>query len=91
MAITFTERRKKLRYLFLVLVIIIFITIIVIWQGFFAKAKLPPLLPPVEIPTKKLEINFEVFKSPLLEKLQPLEEIPALEEKVGREDPFIAY
>ncbi|MDI6602655.1 MAG: hypothetical protein QME57_00855 [Patescibacteria group bacterium] len=90
MAITFIEERRKLGYLFLALVIVILITIVVLWQGFFAKEKLPPLLP-IETPLKKIMINLEILKHPLLEKLKPFEAIPSFEEEVGRENPFIPY
>lgn len=90
MAITFLEKRKRLRYLFPILAIIVLITAIVIWRGFFVKEK--PVLPPIEkAPAKKIEINFETLKNPLLQELQTFEEIPPFEEEVGRENPFIPY
>jgi len=90
MAITFIEKRRRLRYLFPVLVIIVLITGIILWQGFFVEEK--PVLPPIEVvPAKKIVINFEIFKHPLLEKLQPLEAIPLFEGEVGRENPFLLY
>jgi len=90
MAITFSEKRKKLRYLVPVLVIVILITAIVLWQGFFAEEKL--FLPPIEeVPVKKIVINYEILKHPFLEELQPLEPLPLFEEEVGRENPFLPY
>lgn len=89
MAITFIEKRRRLRYLFPILAIVILITAIVLWQGFFVEEK--PVLPPIEIPTKKIEIDFETLKNPFLEELQPFEVIPPFEEEVGRENPFISY
>jgi len=90
MAITFIEKRKRLRYLFPLLIIVLLITGIVLWQGFFTREK--PILFPIETaPVKKIEINFEILKHPLLEELQSLEPIPSFEEEAGRENPFIPY
>jgi hypothetical protein len=94
MAITFIEKERKLRYLFLVLVIVVLITTFVLWQGFFVKEKLPflpPLPPPSEVPFKKIVINLEILKHPILEELQFFEKIPPFEGKVGRENPFVPY
>lgn len=94
MTITFVEkRRRKLRYLLLVLVITILITVIILWRGFFAGKKLPPIPPLIEvkIPTEKIELNFQIFENPLLEELQMPEPLPSFEEKIGRENPFIPY
>lgn len=91
MAITFLEKRKRLRYLFSVLAIIILIAIIVIWRGFFVKEP-EDVLPPIEKKSvKKIEIDFQTLKKPFLEELQPLEAIPSFEGEVGRENPFIPY
>jgi len=90
MVITFIEKRRKLRYLFPILIIVILITAVVLWQGFFVEEKLPLLLP-IEIPVKKIVINFEILKHPFLEELQSLEAIPPFEEEVGRENPFLPY
>jgi len=89
MAIEFLEQLKRQRYLILVLAIIILMIIIVIWRGFFAIEK--PVLPPVEKPVKKIEIDFQTLKSPLLEKFQIFEAIPPFEEEAGRENPFLTY
>jgi len=90
MAITFIEKRKRLKYLFPVLAILIFITVIIIWRGRFAE--IPSLVSPqFEIPVKKIEIDFEVLRHHLLEKLQPFPEIEPFTKEVGRENPFISY
>lgn len=93
MVITFVERRRKLRYLLPVLVITVLITAFVLWRGFFAKEKLPPILPSVEveIPAKKIELNFQILKNPFLEELQLPEAIPPFEGEPGRENPFLPY
>jgi len=90
MAITFLEKRKRLQYLFPILGIALLITIFVLWQGFFKK---PPelIIPPEKPVIKKVEIDFEILKSPQLEELQIFEKVPPYEEEIGRENPFISY
>ncbi len=90
MAITFIEKRKRLKYLFPILTILIFIVVIIIWRGFFPSIE-PLILPHFDIPVEKIEIDFEVLKHPLLEKLQPFPEIELFTEEIDRENPFISY
>jgi len=91
MAIIFIEKGKKQKYLILVFVIVILITVFVFWKGFFAKEK-PPEVGIISIPTKKIEINFEILKNPLLEELQPIEKIiPETGVETGRDNPFLPY
>ena len=91
MAIIFIERIKKQKYLTWVFVIVILIAIFVLWRGFFTKAK-PPEVVTIPRPTKKIEINFEIFKNPLLEELQPIEKIiPETGVETGRDNPFLPY
>ena len=94
MAITFIEKRKRLRSLvFVFLVILVAIIIVVLWpniSGYLFGIK-SEILPPLEITEEKIEIDFEVLKHPLLEKLQLFPEIEPFTEEVGRENPFIFY
>jgi len=91
MAIIFIEQIKKQKYLIWVFAIVILIAIFVFWKGFFAKEK-PPEVVIIPIPTKKIEINFEIFKNPLLEELQPIEKIiPETGVETGRNNPFLPY
>jgi hypothetical protein len=91
MAIIFIEQIKKQKYLIWVFGIVILITVFVLWKGFLAKEK-PPEVGVIPIPTKKIEINFEIFKNPLLEELQPIEKIiPEAGIEPGRENPFLPY
>lgn len=91
MAITFTEENKRLKYLFVVLAVIILIAMIIFGRTFFSKETIgiPPLIE-VKVPTKKIEIDFGVFKSPFLEKLQAFEPIPPFEGEIGRNNPFVS-
>jgi len=89
MAITFLEKRKRLKSLIPVLVIVILITAVIVWRGFFVKEE--PFLPEVIKPAKKIEIDLQALKSPELEELQPFEKIPSFEEEIGRENPFVPY
>jgi len=91
MAIIFIEKGKKQKYLILVFVIVILITVFVLWKGFFTKEK-PLEVGIISIPTKKIKINFEIFKNPLLEELQPIEKIiPETGVEIGRDNPFLPY
>jgi len=90
-AITFLEKRKKLKSLVPVLVIIIFITGIVIWRGFLAKEK-PSALEEISKPAvKELKIDFPTLESPGFEEFQLFEKTLPLEGETGRENPFIPY
>lgn len=91
MAITFLEKRKRLRYLFPVLATVVLITALVIWRGFLAKEK-PQTTPAAsEQPVKKIEIDLKTLKNPLLDEFQPFEKIEPFKEKIGRQNPFIHY
>lgn len=91
MAITFFQQRKKQRYLILAFILIILVVLLLVWQ-FFLLEKPKPKPKIIEGPKPaEIKINFEVLKDPILEGLQPFEEIPPFEEKVGRENPFIPY
>lgn len=91
MAITFLEKRKRLRYLFPVLAAVVLITTLVIWRGFLAKEK--PQTTPATFgqPVKKIEIDLKTLKNPLLDEFQPFEKIEPSKEKIGRQNPFIHY
>ena len=89
MAITLLQERKKQRNLIFVLLIVIILGIFAVaWQGFILK---PALSPPETSKVREIKINFEALKSPLLQELQVFEEISHLEEKIGRENPFLPY
>lgn len=91
MVITFLEKRKKLRELIPVVVVVVLVSAFILWQGFFVKEEVqfPEELP--QKPAKKIEINFQVLKHPIFEKLQVFEEIPVFEQDLGRENPFTPY
>ena len=91
MAILFLEKTKKQRYLLIVFLIIILIFALIIWRGFFVKEKPPEKVIPK--PVKKIEIDFETLKNPILENFEPVEKIIPLgpEIEIGRENPFLPY
>jgi hypothetical protein len=93
MAITLLAQRKRQKYLIPLLIVIILSIGLVLWKGFITKEELPtiPEIPEIVIPTKKIEIDFRVLENPLLEELQPFEEISPLEQEPGREHPFFPY
>ena len=91
MAITFTQERKKQKYLILVLALITLAIVLVVWLGFFKRGETPlPSLVPI-VSQKKIEIGWETLRNPLLKELQVFEEISPLEGEVGRENPFTPY
>lgn len=91
MAITFLEKRKKLKELIPVAVVVVLITTFVLWRGFFVKEELQLPEELLKKPAKKIEINFQALKHPIFEKLQLFEEIPLFEQDLGRENPFTPY
>jgi len=91
MAIVFLQKEKAQRNLILIFLAIILIMAYVIWSGFFKKEKELVL---EEIPffrPAEVEINFNVFKMPLLQDLREFSEIKPFEEKIGRENPFLPF
>ena len=100
MAITFLEERKVQRRYILIFLMIILITGWVIWRGLFVKEQQQVFPAGVLKQVKKVEIDFKIFENPILQGLQPFEEIKTYEEeisggeaieKVGRENPFVPY
>jgi len=90
-AITFLEKRKRLKSLIPIFVIIIFIIGIVIWRGFFAEEKLPALEEILKPAFKELKIDFPILESPGFEEFQLFEKTLPFEGETGRENPFIPY
>ena len=90
MAIDFLKKRKTQKILILIFIGALLVSAFFIWRGFSEKEE--PLLSeePVK-PLKKIEINYSVLENPILKELEPFEKIPPLEEKAGRENPFIPY
>lgn len=91
MAIEFIRAQKRQRYLILILTLIICAILLVVWLGFF---RTPAPAIPVSSPTvaqPKIEINWNVLKDAGLEELKSFNQIPALKNKVGRENPFATY
>ena len=92
MAITFLEKRKTQRRFILIFIVILLITVLVVWRGFFVKEE--PVFPgEVFKPGKKVEIDFGVLESSILQEIQPFEEIEPIEEgiEISRENPFLPY
>jgi hypothetical protein len=85
---TFIEPKRRKQYLILLLIVIILGILFLAWNYLINKhvPSIPKPTPPPEI-----KINFDILKNPLLEELEPFEKIPAFEEKIGRENPFIPY
>jgi flagellar basal body-associated protein FliL len=88
MALTFIEPKRQRQYLILLLVVIVLVVSFLVWNYFLAKPASPVSKP---TPPAEIKINFEILKNPILEELQPFEEIPPFEEGIGRENPFTPY
>lgn len=88
MAIDFSyQKEKKYIILFIVLLaVIVFINF----------NKETPQETPAEAYSKQaikenVTINLNILKSPFLKKMEKYEQIPMIEEKTGRANPFISY
>ncbi|MDP3093940.1 MAG: hypothetical protein Q8N16_04300 [bacterium] len=86
MAIVFSENRKKQRYLILIFVVVALLTAGIFWFGVLRKPS--PELPAFSLPAKGVNIDFSVFKKPILKDLELFEEIPNFEGESYRENPF---
>jgi hypothetical protein len=91
MAIVFFEEQKKQQYLILVFGVVILATVTVFWFGVFQRPPLGPLEIPESPYSKKVEINFEVFKNPALSKMELFSEIQPFAGAAGRENPFLFF
>jgi len=91
MAVNFTdEKQKRLKYLLVILIVLIVAALFVFSRNFFVKES--PISSDIGFTLERISINFDVLKNPLLQELQPFEEIPYPEEmEIGRENPFIPY
>ncbi len=103
MAIIFTQQRQKQKYLILLTATILMVLIFIWWNFLIKPKQKTPVITEKVFTPREIKINFDVFNSPLLQELQPLEQIvpfvenvttPAQEgvsEKIGRENPFLPY
>lgn len=93
MAVNFVQQKKKQKYLLYIVGIVIIITIIVLWFGYFREPEtvLPAEGPDTGAAVRKITINLEVLKNPLLERLELFEDIPDFEGQKGRVNPFLPY
>lgn len=92
MAITFTQERKKQKYLMFALILTVLAILLIIWWGFFLRKTSQSFEQPASTFTPaKIEIDWQTLKDPSLQALKSWEEIPSLEEETGRENPFIPY
>jgi hypothetical protein len=88
MAITFTQTKKRQRYLLVILGLTAIAILVVILVG---RRNLPsPITAPVFLPPK-IEIDFQTLKNPQLGELETFKDIPAFEGKIGRDNPFVPY
>ena len=92
MAITFLEKRKRLKSLIPLFAVIVLITGLIVWQGLLKKEKPSQESEETLKPTtEEIKINLQVLESPELENLLLFENTLPFEGEVGRENPFIPY
>jgi len=83
------KEEKRQKYFLVTFLIIVLITFLILWQGFFKKGKIVPV---VEVlAPREIKINFEVLEKPALKELKLLEKISPFEETIGMENPFLSY
>lgn len=105
MAIVFVQQNKKQKVLIFILIAALLVTGVVVWQGFSGEQKTGQevfLEENTALSQDDININFEIFKNPLLKDFQEFSEIEPLNEstttvggvapeKRGRENPFLPY
>ena len=94
MPISLLEQKKKNKFLLPVLGGIVLLTLIILFGGFFEN-RVPQKRDEGEDEAKlhrqSININWELLKNPILEKLEPFEEIAPLPASPGRKNPFLPY
>lgn len=92
MEVNFEKKDNRQQIMIFVFVAVILVTLFVLWDNYGRKIKIPDNTSEqtTYIP-KKIEIDFDFLKNPVLKELQPYEEIQPLEDEAGRENPFIVY
>ena len=88
MAIIFQEQIKKQRNLIFVFLVLVLITTLILWKGYYYIQQ-EPGEGLISKHFKKVNVNLEILKHPLLQELKFMTEIPAFEGEIGRENPFI--
>ncbi len=90
MAISFSEKGNRQKYLIIFLIVIVLVTIFVLRKNIF-KTSLSLLPAPEVFQPQNIEINFEVLKNSDLKELQLPEAEKPFDGKAGRENPFVSY
>ena len=84
------QAKKKQRYLIVILILAILGAVFLIWYKFLSKRSSTPRVLPEKPP--EININFDVLKNPILDKLTSFEGIPPFKpEDAGRSDPLQLY
>jgi len=89
MAITFLDERKRQTYLIFILPIIVVAIFLILMFNYFSNAELTPQTSLVK--PSKVQIDWEILKDSRLQNLLNFEEISAITEKIGRDNPFSSY
>lgn len=104
MAIIFLKEKRTQKTLIAVFVLIVLATAFIVWQGLFKEGtEVAVEEAEFKFIPRKIEIDFSVLESSVLEGLQPFSEIEPMEEatptegeieppdEFGRENPFLPY
>lgn len=92
MAQTIVQDQKKQRYMILVLALIICAILAVVWLGFL-RPQPTSTTPPIStvLNKSKVKVDWGTLENEQIKALQLFMDIPAYEDEIGRENPFISY
>ncbi|MDP2930203.1 MAG: hypothetical protein Q8N56_01155 [bacterium] len=90
MAIVFNKTQKKQQILIVVLVVVVLATAAVLLFGKFGKPPEEIIVNPdlIPLPSKEIRINFQIFDSPIFDRLEAFNDAPVFEGVSGRDNPF---
>ncbi len=88
MAIVFKQQIRRQRNLILILAAVALIGGFVFWWNSNLQQGLPEDQQLTAVRFRKIEIDFEVLDSSLLNTLNPMQKIPQFEGDIGKENPF---
>jgi len=95
MPVVFSQKKKIQKSLIIVLGAVFLITGYVVWNGFFKeeKAEEVSMQDLIIFSRQQVNINFDVFKDPFLEDIQPFIEINPIskDQVIGSNNPFLPY
>ncbi|MDP2909951.1 MAG: hypothetical protein Q8N69_02680 [bacterium] len=90
MPLNFIKEKKKQNYMILAAIAIFVVAGAIFWFGYSGKDSSEPTVEPIAGSANPIvrSIDFSIFESPILKKLEPFFQLPVFEGKIGRENPF---